>query len=162
MANLPWASSLLPYAIPCCECPVACCDYSGTGTGDGGSAVGTIDSATAVSFDVTTTNSSATLALGLTGTMTLTLQSGATVTLTWTTDGFTSSASITGLTPDSSGSGTATYTIPATDCYTIELVADSGPGSWTSMYAYLDITSDLDINCDSLTDNGFTPGGGGP
>lgn len=165
MANYPWASSsVFEYRTPCCECPVDCCYYLGAGSGDGGSATGTLPTSTTANLSVTTTNSTETLALGLAGTIALIFSSAAEVTLTFTSEGIICGATITGLTPDSEGEGTATYTIPSDGCYVIALTSDSGPGMWTTMTASVAISSTTDILCDTLDDQGFTPssGGGGP
>lgn len=151
----------LPSCLPCCT--PDCCYYDGTGSGDGGSVTGSMTGATGVSLSVTTTNSIPTLALNLSGNMALLMVAGATVVLSYTSDGSIYDAGIVGLTPDSTGTDTKTYTIPSDGCYIVGVSASTGPGLWTTLTGSVDVSSDLDMGCTSLADRGFTPtGGGGP
>jgi hypothetical protein len=160
----PQNTGIFEYKTPCCDCPVVvdCCYYEGTGSGAYCSGSGTISTYAADLGVITSVDGSA-LALSLTGTLALIFAAGAEVVLTFSGDGLTCGASITGLTPDSETDTTRTYTIPADDCYIIGLTADTGPGTWSSLSASVAVASDLAIDCESLEDRGFVAeGGGGP
>lgn len=151
-----------PPCLPCCTSE-DCCYFLGTGSGDGGSATGSLPTSKTATLTVTTTNSSPTLALNLNGRLAVSLQAGtSTITFSSPDSPFTLGAFIEGLTSDFDVGNSRTYTIPADGCYIIVLEADTGPGMFTTLSATVDFVSDQDINCASLEDRGFTPGGGGP